>query len=43
MLGQWGSKLCEDGGEVFEEEGAGAEWVEDAGGECCIFSNAEVE
>ena len=33
MLDQRGSELCEDGGEIREEKGASAEWVEDAGGE----------
>lgn len=31
MLDQWGCELHKDSGEVLEEEGVGAEWVENAG------------
>lgn len=27
--------LCEDGDEVFQKTGVGAEWLEDTDGKCC--------
>jgi hypothetical protein len=28
--------LCQNGYEVFEKAGFGAEWLEDADGKCCL-------
>lgn len=40
VFGERVCELCENGDEVWEKEGVGAEWVEDAGGEfflsCCL-------
>lgn len=45
MLDQWGCELYKDGREVLEEEGVGAEWVENAGCEywVLLFYGAEVD
>lgn len=37
MSGVGTGELCENGNEVFEKAGVGAEWVGDAGGECLLF------